>query len=111
MREEKLRLEDIINAIEKIEKKIKSGKEEVFANGDLVDSIFFNFIIIGEAAANLSPAIKDLDKSIPWVDIISLRNLIVHHYFDIVDEVIWDTMVNDLAELKTKIVKILDILD
>ncbi len=111
MRNDKLRLLDILEAIEKIELKIKAGKEEFLQNETIHDSVLYNFIVIGEAAANLSLEVKEKDPTIPWTDIIGLRNIIAHHYFDIAEDIIWDTIILDLANFKSKISKIIETLN
>jgi len=72
------------------------------------DSILYSFIIIREAAAALSSTTKEKDPTILRADIIGLRNIITHHYFDIAEDIIWDTIVMDLPSFKLKIIKIID---
>jgi len=55
----------------------------------------------------LSSELRDLHPDIPWTDVIAMRNVIVHHYFGIDPQQIWDTVVNDLVPLKRIIEDIL----
>ena len=55
--------------------------------------------IVGEAAYQLSETTKDELPSIPWVDIIGTRHRLVHAYFDINLDVLWQTVKQDLPEL------------
>jgi len=55
--------------------------------------------IVGEASARLSSDIRRENAEIPWVDIIGMRNRIVHAYYDIDIEIIWKTATEDLPEL------------
>ncbi len=55
--------------------------------------------IIGEAANQVSSACKERYPEIPWIDIISMRNRLVHAYFSVNLDIIWDTYSNDLEPL------------
>jgi uncharacterized protein with HEPN domain len=55
--------------------------------------------IIGEAAAKLSADKRNELPQIPWRDVISMRNRIVHAYFDINLDLVWQTIVEDLPDL------------
>ena len=63
--------------------------------------------IIGEAAARVGQQTKDEYPSIPWLDIIGMRNRLVHVYFDIDLDLVWDTVTIDLPLLITELEKIL----
>ena len=56
--------------------------------------------IIGEAARKLSDEFKKSKPEMPWIDIIGMRNKIVHDYFDIDNKFVWDTIKNDLPKLE-----------
>jgi len=63
--------------------------------------------IIGEAAARVRTESKEKFPSIPWLQIVGMRNRLVHGY-DAVDlDVLWDTIVDDLPPLITALEKIL----
>lgn len=55
--------------------------------------------IIGEAANNISPYCQNSYPQIPWREIIGMRNRIVHAYFDVDLNVIWQVIKSDLPEL------------
>ncbi len=59
-----------------------------------------NFEIIGEAAGKLPPDFRDSHPDIPWKKIIGLRHRIVHDYFDIDVEIIWQILKKDIPALK-----------
>lgn len=62
--------------------------------------------IIGEAAKNLTPAFIANNSSIPWKDIIGMRDKIIHQYFGVDLKTVWDTVNNDLPDLKEKLLSI-----
>lgn len=63
--------------------------------------------IIGEAAFKMTPTAKTEHPQIPWANIIGIRHRLVHAYFDIELDVLWNTIEEDLppliAELKKAI--------
>lgn len=61
--------------------------------------------IIGEAAKNLSEEFKEKNKEIPWRDVAGLRDKIIHHYFDVDYQTIWDIVQENLPELKKVLIK------
>lgn len=56
--------------------------------------------IIGEAAKNLSEEFKEKNKEILWRDVAGLRDKIIHHYFDVDYQTIWDIVQKNLPEVK-----------
>jgi uncharacterized protein with HEPN domain len=107
MRSDRERLLDVIEAIERIEKYSQKSKTE-FDNNELVQNwIIHHLLIVGEAAAQVSEEIQEKYFEIPWSKIIGMRNILVHGYFEIDNEVVWSVVENDLPELKKNIQKIL----
>lgn len=63
------------------------------------DAVMRNLEIIGEAASKISQETRNILPKIPWNDIIGMRNRLVHEYFRIDLEKVWDTVQNDLPYL------------
>ena len=63
--------------------------------------------IVGEAAAHIGPDTKNRYPEIPWADIVGMRNRLVHAYFDIDPDRVWDTLEQDLPPLVATLEKIL----
>jgi uncharacterized protein with HEPN domain len=59
--------------------------------------------IIDEAASGLSQPLREQYRDVPWRDIIAMRNVLVHQYFGIDVQQIWDTVTIDLPRLKNQI--------
>ncbi len=55
--------------------------------------------MIGEAARHVSEPTREQTPAIPWPQIIAMRNRLVHVYFDIDPEVLWQTVCRDLPSL------------
>ena len=67
--------------------------------------------IVGEAASKLSETCRGELSHIPWVNIINMRNRLIHAYFDINLDVVWNTLSEDLPPLATELEKILSTKD
>ena len=71
-----------------------------FKDDDLLQNAVMHQIqIIGEAARKISKQCKDIHPEIPWQIIVGMRNRLVHEYFDIIPERVWDVVENSLPEL------------
>ncbi len=108
MRKEIEWLKDIIEAIEQIEKYAVKGEDEYLQNELIQKWMIYHLQIIGEAANKISNEVQNKFPSISWSQIIGLRNIIVHEYFGIDEEEIWNTVMIDIPNLKIKILKIIE---
>lgn len=70
------------------------------------DAVIRRFIVIGEAARRISPEVRDLHSQLPWSEMVSMRNLVVHEYDDIALPILWDTATRDLPKLIAKLEEI-----
>jgi len=64
--------------------------------------------IIGEAAAKTSRGFKTTSTDIPWRDIIAMRNRLIHAYFDIDLDILWQTVTTELPPLLESLEALLD---
>ncbi len=105
------RLEDILEAIEQIEKYAIKGRN-VFDSEELIQTWIIHHIqIIGEATRRLSEQIRSSYPDIPWSAIIGMRHILVHDYFGVDLEEVWSTAEKDIPNLKAKIKTILEDLE
>ncbi len=103
-----LLLNDIRQAIDRIEQYIKNLSFDAFSNDQKsVDAVVRNLEIIGEAASRLPDEFKEKYSEIEWYKVIGLRHRIVHEYFGIDIEIIWQILQKDLTELRQKITRIM----
>jgi uncharacterized protein with HEPN domain len=63
--------------------------------------------IIGEATRALPAEVRALAVPIPWSKIIGMRNVLVHGYFDIDTDIVWQAVTNDVPALKPAILNLL----
>ena len=103
-REWRLRVEDILEAIARIERYVEGLTFEQFqADQKTVDAVVRNLEIIGEAVRHLSVNQEGLPGETPWVDIAGMRNILIHEYFGVDMKIIWHTIVEDLPKLKVQV--------
>jgi uncharacterized protein with HEPN domain len=87
---------------------VQGINQDAFAKDRMrVLSVVKSIEIIGEAATKISPALKQQAKAIPWSDIAGMRNRLIHAYFDIDMDVIWQTVQTDLPALIPNLKKLL----
>ena len=99
-----LLVEDIWEAIEKIQRYVAGLDHDTFIKDDkTIDSVVRNLEIIGEAANRLPEDFRAQHPEIEWRKIIGLRNRIVHDYFNIDVEIVWEIIQKDLPNLKAKL--------
>ena len=103
MKDDKERLRDILECIEKIEKYAARGRD-AFEREELLQTWMVHHIqIIGEAARQLSGSFRESHPEIPWPKIIGMRNILVHDYFGIDLNEVWSAVESDIPELKEKV--------
>jgi uncharacterized protein with HEPN domain len=73
----------------------------------LVLSLMRELEIIGEAASQVSRETRSQISTVPWQDIIGMRNRLIHAYFDVDLDTLWSTITKDLPTLKAELEKIL----
>lgn len=103
-----LLLEDMFQSAQKIKRYTKDMDFNLFVSDDKTkDAVIRNFEIIGEAANRIDQEFRDKNRDIEWKRIRGFRNRIVHDYFGIDYEIVWqiiDTYLDELFDcLKTKI--------
>ena len=98
--EDAIRLRHMLDAAQEAVSFTKGKKrQDLDANRMLALSLIKLIEIIGEAASGLTPELRQQHADIPWQDIVSMRNRLVHAYFDIDLDRVWDTMIEDLPRL------------
>jgi len=111
-RDIRLYLDDILEAIVKIEKYTEGLDFEHFRKDEKTgDAVIRNFSVIGEAVKHISPSVRKKHPDIPWKIIAGMRDKLVHEYFGIRYDVVWETIELRLPSLRDAIKKILDQMD
>lgn len=89
-------LQIINRSLRIIDKVSNISKEEFYNNDDIKKVVCFNLFQIGELANALSNYFIDKYNSIPWNQIIGMRNIIVHGYDAINLEIVWNTAIESI---------------
>ncbi|PSN13310.1 DUF86 domain-containing protein [filamentous cyanobacterium CCT1] len=85
-------------AIETIQQRIQGLDFHAFENNPiLVESVIYQLIVIGEAAANIPQDIKQQAPELPWRQMIDMRNVMAHAYFRVERDIVWETACNNLT--------------
>ena len=111
MRDPHLRLTDILEAILAIEMYTQGGREEFEASELIQTWVIHHLQNIGEAADNLrrlKPEWLESHTEVPWDEVIGLRHRLVHGYFDIRLNLVWDAVQQGLPVLKRAISELLE---
>jgi len=106
MRSDMERLHDVLEAIERIETYTSDGGKRFFADELVQTWVLHHLQIAGEAISRIEPAFQHAHLEIPWKEIMGMRNILVHDYFGIDINVVWNVVEKELPELKITLLKI-----
>ncbi len=100
-RRDRLRLQHMLDACDAV-MAFMNGKSEqdLVADKLLVSAVTRQIEIIGEAANMLTLEIRGEHPEVPWKQIIGMRNKIIHEYFAVQTDTVWDVVMNDLPVLR-----------
>ena len=100
------RLEHIIESIDRTEEFVKGLTKGEFLNDETIKyACYANLIILSEAVARLSKDFRKEYEEIEWDLIIGFRNVIVHEYFRVDWNIVWDVIEENLPKLKRQLEK------
>lgn len=108
-RDHRLYLEDILDAIQKIEEYVQGLTFQEFRESSLrVDAVLYNLEIIGEAVKHVPESVREEHPSVEWRKIAGLRDIIAHEYVGVSLPIIWDVLENKLPDLRVQIAAMLE---
>ena len=107
-RDDLLYLQNIFDAVLRIDSYVQGLDRESFAQNLLVqDGVIRQIMIMGEAAKLLSNELRDRYAQVPWRQMARMRDLLIHRYFGVDLDEVWSTSQNDIPPLKLKIAVII----
>lgn len=107
-REPRVYIEDILEAILKIERYVNGMTKDDLCKNDLVmDAVIRNLEIVGEAVKRVPDEIREHYPQIEWKKIAGLRDILIHEYFGVNSNIVWDVVSNKLKELKSTVSKMM----
>jgi len=107
VKDDRLYLTHIKEAIDKINLYTNDGYDQFVNDPKTQDAVIRNFEIIGEATKQISDTVKQLKSDIPWRDIAGLRDVLVHDYMGVDVKEVWNIVTNHLPILKNAIDELL----
>ncbi len=110
-RNERVYLQDILEATKKIVQFTQGQSFDSFsADEKTVDAVVRNLEIIGEAAKAISSELKSQHVDVEWKKMAGLRDLLIHQYFGIDKEIIWDIVQSKVPPLVEQMRRILSVM-
>jgi uncharacterized protein with HEPN domain len=108
-REWRLRIKDILLALERITQYTEGMTWETFrADAKTVDAVIRNIELIGEATRHVPEDIVARYPQIPWTEMRGMRNVLIHEYFLVSVPILWQTLTENLPPLVPQLQRILD---
>lgn len=105
-------LNDILQSIADIRDFIAGMSYDRFtADRKTIHAVVRSLEIIGEATKKIPQEIRLLHPDLPWSEIAAMRDKLIHEYFGVDLEIVWETAQNDLSPLESAIRKVLEKLD
>ena len=102
-RSDNILLYDILECRQRIASYIDDvAKADFEMNYLLQDGLVRKLEIIGEATKGLSEDLRDANPDVPWRKMMGIRDRIVHQYFKVDLDIIWQTVTNDIPELEDR---------
>ena len=106
-RDYRLFLDDMVECCNKILRFTKDLSFEAFiADERTYDAVIRNLEVIGEAITHIPPEVQSNRPDIQWRKIKSLRDILIHEYFGIDQDIVWDIVTNKVASLLKELRKI-----
>lgn len=99
-RDNSLLVLDMLEAASRIQSYTSGLTFEKFLDDQkTIDAVVRNFEILGEAATRVNPDFQAINQQIPWKQLRGYRNRLIHEYFGVDYEIVWDIIENELDEL------------
>lgn len=107
-RDYKIYLQDILQAIKRIRTYTSGMPLQAFKrDAKTLDAVVRNLEVIGEATKKVPRGVRSKHPQVEWRRMAGLRDILIHEYFGVDPEIVWDIVVNKLPPLERQIESIL----
>jgi len=97
-------LRHILDAVSRIDEYTEGMKREDFMSSNLhQDAVIRQVEVVGEAARKVSEETRERHTEVPWKDMAGIRDKLIHGYFGVDLDAVWDTVTEDIPRLKAMI--------
>jgi uncharacterized protein with HEPN domain len=107
VKDDRVYLLHVQDAIRRIQSYVTGGRQEFRSDTKTQDAVVRNLEVIGEAVKQLSQATRDAHPTVPWKQIAGMRDKMIHEYFGVNLDLVWDAVVRDLPKLLAEVDAIL----
>lgn len=107
MKDDRIYLLHIRDAIRQIVEYTATEKDSFLADRKTQDAVIRNLEIIGEATKRISPSLKSAHADVAWKPIAGMRDKLIHDYFGVNVQLVWEAVERDLPQLYEKVNELL----
>jgi uncharacterized protein with HEPN domain len=107
VKDDSVYLRHILDAINKIESYISVGHDAFLLDSHWQDAVIRQLEIMGEATKRVSEGLRSRYPDIPWKRVAGLRDVLIHDYFGVDLEMVWEIAKTHLPQLKPEVEAIL----
>jgi len=99
LKDDRVYLAHILDAVERIQKYTSEGKSEFDQDEKTQDAVVRNLEIIGEATKNVSDELRSNRPDIPWRRLAGMRDKLIHEYFGVNLTIVWQVVEQEIPKL------------